>query len=101
MLFASAANVPALQLVAAVARSRHALPGGHGEHCDWADRSVALLKLPFSHGSAADAPVGHTDPGSHGRQTVELGRGWYVPPPHGVHSGAPNASLMVPGEHGV
>ena len=62
---------------------------------------MALLKLPFSHGSAADAPVGHTEPCSQGRQTVELGRGWYVPPSHGVHSGAPNASLMVPGEHGV
>ena len=34
----------------------HELPGGQGEHSDWAASLVALLKEPFSHGSGAEAP---------------------------------------------
>ena len=49
------------------------LPGGQGEHSDWAARLVALLKEPLSHGSGAEAPGGQMEPGSHGWQEVALG----------------------------
>ena len=77
------------------------LPGGHGEHCDWAARLVALLKLPLSHGSGAEAPTGQMEPGSHGKQKVALGEDWYMPPSHGLHSGELNPELMEPGVHVV
>ena len=77
------------------------LPGGHGEHWSLSNRSVALLKLPLSHGSGAEAPTGQTEPGSHGTQKVALGEDWYVPPSHGVHSDARNVALIDPGAHGV
>ena len=79
----------------------HELPGGHGEHCDWSERSVLLLKLPFAHGSGADAPRRQIEPGSHGSQPVALAAGWYVPPSQGVHSDAPNDADTEPGAHGV
>ena len=50
----------------------HELPGGQGEHSDWAVRLVALLKEPFSHGSGAEAPGGQVEPGSHVWQAVAL-----------------------------
>ena len=62
---------------------------------------MALLKLPFLHGSGADAPVGQMEPGSHDWQEVALGDDWYVPPLHGVHSGELKSELMEPGVHGV
>ena len=34
------------------------LPSGHGEHAALLLRSVRLVKLPLSHGSAAEAPGG-------------------------------------------
>mgnify|MGYP007024457578 CR=1 FL=1 len=74
-----------------------ALPGGHDEHCNWSARLVALLKLPFWHGSGADAPTGQTEPGWHGWQDVEFLSRWYVPPLHGLHSDAPSSLLIEPG----
>ena len=64
---------PGAQCIGVMGPVEQALPGGHAKHCDWAERSVAELKLPFSHGSGADAPTGHTEPASHGSQSVELG----------------------------
>ena len=80
---------------------KHDEPGGQGEHSDWREREVRLLKLPFSHGSGAEAPRGQTDPGSHGSHDVALGEDWYVPPSHGEHSASPNAADTEPGGHGV
>ncbi len=61
---------------------------------------MAALKLPFSHGSGADAPTGQMEPGSHGTQKVALADDWYVPPSHGMHSDAPKLALIEPGAHG-
>ena len=92
---------PGVHCVGATEPVEQELPGGHGEHCDWAARLVALLKLPLSHGSGAEAPVGQTEPGSHGSQKVALGEDWYVPSTHGTHSDAPKSRLIKPGVHGV
>ena len=55
---------------------------------------MALLKLPLSHGSGADAPTGQMEPGSHGTQKVALADDWYVPPSHGEHWSAPSAEIV-------
>ena len=62
---------------------------------------IVIKCLPLAHGSGADAPGGHTDPASHRRHDVAFGSGWYVPPPHGAHSDAPNEAETEPGEHGA
>ena len=66
---------PGAQGVGVTEPVEQALPGGHAEHCDWAERLVAELKLPFSHGSGADAPTGHTEPASHGKHLLDIACG--------------------------
>ena len=73
--------------------------GGQGEHSDWSERLVALLKLPLSHGSGAEAPGRQMEPGSHGTQAVALGEDWYVPPSHVSHSPLPSRAANEPGAH--
>jgi hypothetical protein len=66
----TAAIVPGAHAVGATLPVAAMKPASVGVHCVTLSRSVALENEPSLHGSGADAPRGHYEPGLHGLHSV-------------------------------
>ena len=77
-----AETVPAAHGAGSVEPMTHALPAGHSAHSDALAKLVELPYVPSLQSRAADAPLPHHAPLSHGRQAVEFWSGWWVPAGH-------------------
>ena len=99
--FGAPAYEPGLHGSGLVAPVAHAAPMGHAVQSCGASLSVALEKLPSSHGSAAPAPTGQKDPAKHTTHAVLDPRTWNVPAAQYLQALQPVSDAYEPGLQAV
>ena len=100
MALPAAATEPASQTVGTADPVAHAWPAGHSAHSDALAKLVELPYVPSLQSRAADAPLPHHAPLSHGRQAVEFWSGWWVPAGHTSHATFPKPGADEPALQG-